>query len=144
MFDKLFKTHKNTLSGLLLLILNCPAEIFFWTKNQNIIWGSGFASTLPDVCTQTEKLDIVPATPPNCSLVYLHCSINFPHKNTENINLIIICQTGLDCEVEDPPGSHVADGPAEDAEAETEDGHVAEIERRLEEAVHPASKVDSE
>ena len=38
----------------------------------------------------------------------------------------------------DSPGSHVANGPAEDAEAETEDGHVAEIERRLEEAVHPA------
>ena len=46
------------------------------------------------------------------------------------------------CEVGDvdSPGSHVADGPAEDAEAETEDGHVAEIERRLEEAVHPAGR----
>ena len=40
----------------------------------------------------------------------------------------------------DSPGSHVANGPAEDAEAETEDGHVAEIERRLEEAVHPAGR----
>ena len=34
------------------------------------------------------------------------------------------------------PGPQIADGAAEDAEADTEHGHVAEIERRLEQSVH--------
>ena len=34
------------------------------------------------------------------------------------------------------PGPQIADGAAEDAEADTEHGHVAEIERSLEQSVH--------
>ena len=34
------------------------------------------------------------------------------------------------------PGPKIADGAAEDAQADTEHGHVAEIERSLEQSVH--------
>ena len=37
------------------------------------------------------------------------------------------------------PGPQIADGAAEDAQAETEDGHVAEVEAGLEQSVHPAN-----
>ena len=59
--------------------------------------------------------------------------------------LVFVCSCKYDPIVlaqdddDDVPGPHVPDGAAEDAQAETEDGHVAEVEAGLEQSVHPAN-----
>ena len=59
------------------------------------------------------------------------------------IQKLVVCQydpniLALD-DHDDVPGPHVPDGTAEDAQAETEDGHVPEVEACLEQSVHPAN-----
>ena len=68
------------------------------------------------------------------NLIDFHCAVNFPHKNTEKkIQLGNGKSNQNNCH---SPCSSVTHCATEDAQTQTKDSHVAEIESGLEQPVH--------